>query len=213
VGPPPILENSHVFQEYTYKKITPCDVCSQILRGHTRQGLKCKLCRMNVHPDCQEKVVKCQPKSKLLRRQKSASEFDGRVAGELGGEDDSGFSPRASPGLGAAAKREQWAGGGGGSHNGASAGSQESTTGQFLAVPGPGQEAMVASGPERRKMGGSYSRYTGGGKSPVAGGMVLVTDGELCDSSGRVIKTTVTPVSPPVAGMGRAAGTPVPQRL
>merc|ERR1719370_1425693 len=87
VGPPPILENSHVFQEYTYKKITPCDVCSQILRGHTRQGLKCKLCRMNVHPDCQEKVVKCQPKSKLLRRQKSASEFDGRVA-EPGGEDD-----------------------------------------------------------------------------------------------------------------------------
>ena len=114
-----------------------------------------------------------------------------------------GFSPRASPGLGAAAKREQWAGGGGGgSHNGASAGSQESTTGQFLAVPGPGQEAMVASGPERRKMGGSYSRYTGGGKSPVAGGMVLVTDGELCDSSGRVIKTTVTPVSPPVAKKG-----------
>jgi hypothetical protein len=72
-GPPPILENSHVFQEYTYKKITPCDVCSQILRGsqrliiinfiivlstpgHARQGLKCKLCRMNVHPDCQEKV-------------------------------------------------------------------------------------------------------------------------------------------------------------
>ena len=100
-------------------------------------------CRMNVHPDCQEKVnksnaahcrncviyfhfhfwihesnyemsaaveeyfppvhrvrqmaiecgiarqvVKCQPKSKLLRRQKSASEFDGRVA-EPGGEDDS----------------------------------------------------------------------------------------------------------------------------
>merc|ERR1711974_8471 len=30
------------------------------------KGLKCKLCRMNVHPDCQEKVVKCQPKSKLL---------------------------------------------------------------------------------------------------------------------------------------------------
>ena len=33
-------------------------------------------------------MVKCQPKSKLLRRQKSASEFDGRVA-EPGGEDDS----------------------------------------------------------------------------------------------------------------------------
>ena len=126
-----------------------------------------------------------------------------------------GFSPRASPGLGAAAKREQWAGGGGasGGNNGVSGGSQDSTGGQFLAVPG--QEGMAAS-PERRKMGGSYSRYTGGGKSPVAGGMVLVTDGELCDSSGRVIKTTVTPPGavspPPVAGLGRGAGTPVPQR-
>jgi len=178
-GPPPILENSHVFQEYTYKKITPCDVCSQILRGHTRQGLKCKLCRMNVHPECQEKVVKCAPKSKLLRRQKSASEFDGRV-GE-GGEDDSGFSPRESPTPAAAASRREQCG----------------------------------ASPERRKMGGSYSRYTGGGRSPVAGGMILVTDGELCDSSGRVIKTTVTPPGamspPPVTGMGRG-GTPVPPR-
>lgn len=25
----------HNFQEYTYKKITPCDVCSQVLRGKT----------------------------------------------------------------------------------------------------------------------------------------------------------------------------------
>ncbi|CAG2057231.1 unnamed protein product, partial [Timema podura] len=32
----------HAFQEYTYKKITPCDVCSQVLRGHARQGLKCR---------------------------------------------------------------------------------------------------------------------------------------------------------------------------
>ena len=26
-------DNAHIFQEYTYKKITPCDICSQILRG------------------------------------------------------------------------------------------------------------------------------------------------------------------------------------
>lgn len=25
--------DAHNFQEYTYKKITPCDVCSQVLRG------------------------------------------------------------------------------------------------------------------------------------------------------------------------------------
>lgn len=54
--------------------------------GHTRQGLKCKLCRMNVHPDCQDGVPKCQPKSRLLRRQKSASEIDSRI---MGVDDDS----------------------------------------------------------------------------------------------------------------------------
>ena len=25
--------DAHNFQEYTYKKITPCDICSQVLRG------------------------------------------------------------------------------------------------------------------------------------------------------------------------------------
>ncbi|KAF2880558.1 hypothetical protein ILUMI_25611, partial [Ignelater luminosus] len=71
--------DAHNFQEYTYKKITPCDVCSQILRGHTRQGLKCRFCKMNVHVDCQDKAPKCQPKSGLLRRQKSTSEIESRV--------------------------------------------------------------------------------------------------------------------------------------
>ncbi|XP_066904887.1 uncharacterized protein Stacl isoform X4 [Halyomorpha halys] len=71
-------DSAHQFQEYTYKKITPCDVCSQVLRGHTRQGLKCRLCKLNVHLDCQERVGKCQTKSRLLRRQKSSSEIETR---------------------------------------------------------------------------------------------------------------------------------------
>lgn len=53
--------DQHVFQEYTYKKITPCDVCREILRGHARQGLKCKMCKINVHyGECQERAPKCQ---------------------------------------------------------------------------------------------------------------------------------------------------------
>ena len=32
-GTPPVIEAAHIFQEYTYKKITPCDICSQILQG------------------------------------------------------------------------------------------------------------------------------------------------------------------------------------
>ncbi|RZF34440.1 hypothetical protein LSTR_LSTR012191, partial [Laodelphax striatellus] len=71
--------SAHQFQEYTYKKITPCDVCSQVLRGHTRQGLKCRICKLNVHLDCQEKVGRCQTKSRLLRRQKSTSEIETRI--------------------------------------------------------------------------------------------------------------------------------------
>ncbi|XP_045493661.1 uncharacterized protein LOC123692876 isoform X9 [Colias croceus] len=67
---------AHNFQEYTYKKITPCDVCSQVLRGHTRQGLRCRMCKMNVHTDCMPQVGKCQTKSRLLRRQKSTSEIE-----------------------------------------------------------------------------------------------------------------------------------------
>ncbi|XP_030766908.1 uncharacterized protein LOC115890735 isoform X2 [Sitophilus oryzae] len=71
--------DAHNFQENTYKKITPCDVCSQVLRGHTRQGLKCRICKMNVHLDCQKDAQKCQTKAKLLRRQKSTSEIETRV--------------------------------------------------------------------------------------------------------------------------------------
>ena len=44
------------------------------MKGNTRQGLKCKLCRMNVHPECQDRVVKCQPKAKFSRM-KSGSEM------------------------------------------------------------------------------------------------------------------------------------------
>ncbi|XP_045764854.1 uncharacterized protein LOC123867059 isoform X3 [Maniola jurtina] len=68
--------DAHNFQEYTYKKITPCDICSQVLRGHTRQGLRCRICKMNVHTDCMPQVGKCQTKSRLLRRQKSTSEIE-----------------------------------------------------------------------------------------------------------------------------------------
>ena len=32
-GGAPVVDATHLFQEYTYKKITPCDICSQILRG------------------------------------------------------------------------------------------------------------------------------------------------------------------------------------
>ncbi|XP_058459240.1 uncharacterized protein LOC131435409 isoform X2 [Malaya genurostris] len=71
--------DNHNLLEYTYKKITPCDVCSQVLRGHTRQGLRCRICKVNVHTDCASQLPKCQVKQKLLRRQKSTSEIENRT--------------------------------------------------------------------------------------------------------------------------------------
>ncbi|EEC02528.1 stac, putative [Ixodes scapularis] len=47
--------------------------------GHVRQGLKCKLCKYNVHNECQEKAGRCQPKPRLLRRQRSASEIETKI--------------------------------------------------------------------------------------------------------------------------------------
>ncbi|XP_045485684.1 uncharacterized protein LOC110999062 isoform X2 [Pieris rapae] len=79
---------AHNFQEYTYKKITPCDVCSQVLRGHTRQGLRCRVCKMNVHTDCMPQVGKCQTKSRLLRRQKSTSEIEAHRVQDPGYEEE-----------------------------------------------------------------------------------------------------------------------------
>jgi len=174
-GTPHIMENSHIFQEYTYKKITPCDVCSQILRGHSRQGLKCKLCRMNVHPDCQDKVVKCQPKSKLLRRQKSASEFDSRTAAEA--EDESMGSRRGSVTPVGLQKRDSLM-------KSISVDSGAGQSNKLLTVA-PDRNSMEPS-PTRRRMGGSYSTYTPG---RAGAGIALQTDGDLVDSSGRRIKT------------------------
>ncbi|XP_077500248.1 SH3 and cysteine-rich domain-containing protein isoform X4 [Amblyomma americanum] len=84
----------HVFQEYTYKKVAACDVCREILRGHVRQGLKCKLCKYNVHAECQEKAGRCQPKPRLLRRQRSASEIETKI---IPAEPEEEKTPSATP--------------------------------------------------------------------------------------------------------------------
>lgn len=47
--------------------------------GHTRQGLRCRICKVNAHADCAAQLPKCQVKAKLLRRQKSTSEIENRV--------------------------------------------------------------------------------------------------------------------------------------
>ena len=59
-GVAPLPAPVHVFQETSYRIPTPCDACQQQLRGHTRQGLKCKVCKVNIHHNCQGKVTLLQ---------------------------------------------------------------------------------------------------------------------------------------------------------
>ncbi|XP_014474586.1 PREDICTED: uncharacterized protein LOC106744384 isoform X4 [Dinoponera quadriceps] len=73
-------EGGHTWREYTYRKITPCDACGQVLRGHSRQGVRCRGCKANAHTDCTNMVQPAlcpslAPKKgggiPLLRRQKT----------------------------------------------------------------------------------------------------------------------------------------------
>ncbi|KAL7289611.1 hypothetical protein TKK_0016467 [Trichogramma kaykai] len=81
----------HQWREYTYRKITPCDACGQVLRGHARQGFRCCNCKANAHADCMSAVQpsncpslvpKRTPGMALLRRQKSTTQQEEASAAE-----------------------------------------------------------------------------------------------------------------------------------
>lgn len=150
---------------------------------------------MNVHAECQDKVVKCQPKAKFSRM-KSGSEM---------GDDESkisfyvtehlcevllhdlfcsnmtldffsvlGLSPRGS--VGPDQKRQNFVNS-----------KPPSAESQQLLTP-PNELNSGEASPIRRKMGGSYSRYTG--VAPLQRGLTI--EGDLVDTSGRKINTSVT---------------------
>ncbi|XP_025197905.1 uncharacterized protein LOC112596436 isoform X10 [Melanaphis sacchari] len=166
-------ETAHQFQEYTYKKITPCDFCSQVLRGHTRQGLKCRVCKMNVHLDCQEKVTtRCQVKSRLLRRQKSTSEIETKMAAmNMVARDDDEVIPGADGGGGSGGAGVGGAGGGGGG-----GGVVGGIGGGGCGVSGSGSGVGSGSG---GAVGGSLQQLDGAGQPVDQVYQVLKQAGEI----------------------------------
>ena len=170
------LDNIHnnLLPRYSYKNITSCDVCSQIMKGNTRQGLKCKLCRMNVHPECQDRVVKCQPKAKFSRM-KSGSEM-----GDDEREMSIDYICKIKLCVQACQPEGRWAPTSGDRTSSAPSPAPRRATRcrscwrrrrQVPCYLPPryrrvthrcaGGELGTDSSPIRRKMGGSYSRYTG----------------------------------------------------
>uniref|UniRef100_A0A9J8CBM2 Protein kinase C n=2 Tax=Cyprinus carpio TaxID=7962 RepID=A0A9J8CBM2_CYPCA len=47
----------HKFSIHNYKVLTFCDHCGSLLWGLLRQGLQCKVCKMNVHKRCESNVA------------------------------------------------------------------------------------------------------------------------------------------------------------
>ncbi|XP_054850847.1 SH3 and cysteine-rich domain-containing protein 2 [Eublepharis macularius] len=47
---------THSFQEHVFKKHSPCELCHQNIVGNSKQGLRCKTCKVSVHLWCSEEV-------------------------------------------------------------------------------------------------------------------------------------------------------------
>ncbi|XP_039215040.1 SH3 and cysteine-rich domain-containing protein 2 isoform X3 [Crotalus tigris] len=47
---------THSFQEHIFKKHNPCEICHQLIVGNSKQGLRCKTCKVSVHLWCSEEV-------------------------------------------------------------------------------------------------------------------------------------------------------------
>ncbi|XP_044855350.1 SH3 and cysteine-rich domain-containing protein 2 isoform X2 [Mauremys mutica] len=47
---------THSFQEHVFKKHSPCEMCHQLIVGNSKQGLRCKTCKVSVHLWCSEEV-------------------------------------------------------------------------------------------------------------------------------------------------------------
>lgn len=65
-------KNKHRFKAHSYRKPTFCQHCGSLLYGLTRQGMKCEACSMNVHSQCEKKVLGLCGMAHTMKRSNSA---------------------------------------------------------------------------------------------------------------------------------------------
>ncbi|XP_016020117.2 SH3 and cysteine-rich domain-containing protein 2 isoform X2 [Rousettus aegyptiacus] len=46
----------HSFQEHVFKRASSCELCHQLIVGNSKQGLRCKTCKVSVHLWCSEEI-------------------------------------------------------------------------------------------------------------------------------------------------------------
>ncbi|CAB1341672.1 unnamed protein product [Coregonus sp. 'balchen'] len=61
----PLTQVTHCFQEHVFRKPTHCQLCKHLIVGNSKQGLRCKTCKMGAHLWCTSELSQqpCNGKS------------------------------------------------------------------------------------------------------------------------------------------------------
>uniref|UniRef100_A0A674CIS1 SH3 and cysteine rich domain 2 n=1 Tax=Salmo trutta TaxID=8032 RepID=A0A674CIS1_SALTR len=61
----PVTQVTHCFQEHVFRKPTHCQLCKHLIVGNSKQGLRCKTCKMGAHLWCTSELSQqpCNGKS------------------------------------------------------------------------------------------------------------------------------------------------------
>uniref|UniRef100_A0A4W5NA97 SH3 and cysteine rich domain 2 n=1 Tax=Hucho hucho TaxID=62062 RepID=A0A4W5NA97_9TELE len=61
----PLAQVTHCFQEHVFRKPTHCQLCKHLIVGNSKQGLRCKTCKMGAHLWCTSELSQqpCNGKS------------------------------------------------------------------------------------------------------------------------------------------------------
>ncbi|MCI4383957.1 hypothetical protein PGIGA_G00032660 [Pangasianodon gigas] len=68
--PQPRPQKTHCFLEYVFRRPTVCQQCKQMITGNSKQGLRCKTCKLAAHLWCSSELSQqvCNGKSGTFKR-------------------------------------------------------------------------------------------------------------------------------------------------